>query len=60
LSALSPVRTRRSKHAAAARQLIGRVLEQLSPARGWSSTLLEIEERSVKEIAELTGWSFRS
>ena len=45
------------EHAAAARQLIGRVLEQLSPAARLVITLLEIEERSVKEIAELTGWS---
>lgn len=43
--------------AAAARQLIERVLEQLSPAARLVITLLEIEERSVKEIARLTGWS---
>src|SRR5260221_4710053 len=45
------------EHAAAARQLIGRVLEQLSPAARLVITLLEIEERSVKEIPELTGWA---
>lgn len=45
------------EHAAAARQLVGRVLEQLSPAARLVITLLEIEERSIKEIAELTGWS---
>ena len=44
-------------HAAAARQLVGRILEQLSPAARLIITLLEIEERSVKEIAQLTGWS---
>lgn len=43
--------------AAAARQLIDRILEQLSPAARMVITLLEIEERSVKEIAVLTGWS---
>ncbi len=43
--------------AAAARQLVGRVLEQLSPPARLVITLLEIEERSVKEIAQLTGWS---
>ncbi len=43
--------------AAAARQLVERVLEQLSPAARLIITLLEIEERSVKEIAQLTGWS---
>lgn len=41
----------------AARALIDRVLEQLSPEARLVITLLEIEDRSVKEIAELTGWS---
>ncbi len=43
--------------AEAARQLVERVLARLSPAARLVITLLEIEERSVKEIAELTGWS---
>jgi len=46
-----------SEHAEAARQLVERVLEQLSPAARMVITLLELEDRSVKEIAELTGWS---
>jgi len=33
------------------------VLEQLSPAARLVITLQEIEERPVKEIAKLTGWS---
>ena len=41
----------------AARELVERVLSQLSPAARMVITLLEIEERSVKEIAHLTGWS---
>lgn len=41
----------------AARQLVGRALEMLSPPARLVITLLEIEEKSVKEIAELTGWS---
>lgn len=41
----------------AARSLIDRVMEQLSPAHRLIITLLELEERSVKEIASLTGWS---
>lgn len=41
----------------AARDLVGRVLEMLSPPARLVITLLEIEERSVKEIAGLTGWS---
>ncbi len=41
----------------AARQLVERVLEQLSPPARLVITLLEIEDRSVKEISKLTGWS---
>jgi RNA polymerase sigma-70 factor (ECF subfamily) len=41
----------------AAQQLVARILEQLSPAARLVITLLEIEERSVKEISQLTGWS---
>ena len=43
--------------AAAARELVERLLEQLSPAARLIITLLEIERRSVKEISKLTGWS---
>ena len=46
-----------SESADAARQLITRVLEQLSSAARLVITLQEIEQRSVKEVAELTGWS---
>ena len=46
-----------SENAEAARLLVERVLEKLSPAARLVITLLEIEDRSVKEIAELTGWS---
>lgn len=41
----------------AARQLIARILEELSPAARLVITMLEIEERTIKEIAKLTGWS---
>ena len=41
----------------AAHQLVHRILEQLSPAHRLVLTLLELEERSVREIADLTGWS---
>src|SRR5882757_4482406 len=41
----------------AAKLLIGRVMEKLSPSARLVITLLEIEDRSVKEIAALTGWS---
>jgi RNA polymerase sigma-70 factor (ECF subfamily) len=46
-----------SEHAEAAKQLVERVLEQMSPAGKMIIVLLEIEDRSVKEISELTGWS---
>lgn len=46
-----------SETAAGAKQLIDRLLEQLSPSARLIITLLEIEERSVKEIAQITGWS---
>ncbi|HZR19832.1 MAG TPA: sigma-70 family RNA polymerase sigma factor [Verrucomicrobiae bacterium] len=46
-----------SEHADAARKLVERILESLSPAARLVITLLEIEDRSVKEIAALTGWS---
>ena len=45
------------ENAAAARELVEKVLAKLSPASRLVITLLEIEERSVKEIAALMGWS---
>ena len=46
-----------SENADAARQLVERILAQLSPPARLIITLLEIEERPVKEISKLTGWS---
>ena len=46
-----------SESAEAAKTLVDKILAQLSPPARLIITLLEIEERSVKEIAELTGWS---
>lgn len=45
------------ENAEAARQLIGQIMEKLSPASRLVITLLEIEDRPVKEISKLTGWS---
>lgn len=45
------------ERASAARDLVQRVLAQLPPEARLIIQLLEIEERSIKEIAELTGWS---
>ncbi len=41
----------------AARELVARLLDQLSAPDRLVITLLEIEERPIKEIAALTGWS---
>jgi RNA polymerase sigma-70 factor (ECF subfamily) len=46
-----------SEDADAARLLVEKLLGQLSPPARLVITLLEIEERSVKEISGLTGWS---
>src|SRR5881397_1482012 len=46
-----------SESASAARELVERILSEMSPTARLIITLLEIEERSVKEIAGLTGWS---
>jgi RNA polymerase sigma-70 factor (ECF subfamily) len=46
-----------SENADAARLLVARILERLSPPARLVITLLEIEDRSVKEVAALTGWS---
>ena len=54
---VSPGEHHSSENAEAARQLIERILEKLSPSARLVITLLEIEDRPVKEIAALTGWS---
>jgi RNA polymerase sigma-70 factor (ECF subfamily) len=46
-----------SKNTDAARTLIERVMSQLTPDARLIITLLELEDRSVKEISQLTGWS---
>lgn len=45
------------EQASAAKLLVERLLSQLSPPARLVITLLELEERSVKEISRLTGWS---
>lgn len=41
----------------AARALVTKLLDMLSPPARLVITLLELEEKSVKEIAQITGWS---
>ncbi|HEV7926585.1 MAG TPA: sigma-70 family RNA polymerase sigma factor [Verrucomicrobiae bacterium] len=48
---------RASENADAARELVEKVLSHLSPPARLIITLLEIEDKSVKEIAVLMGWS---
>jgi RNA polymerase sigma-70 factor (ECF subfamily) len=43
--------------AAAAAEVVVKVLAQLPPPARLVLTLLELEDRSVKEVAALTGWS---
>jgi RNA polymerase sigma factor (sigma-70 family) len=42
--------------AIAARELVGRLLDQLSPADRQVLVLLDLEQKSVAEISALTGW----
>ncbi|MCX6915366.1 MAG: sigma-70 family RNA polymerase sigma factor [Verrucomicrobia bacterium] len=42
--------------AGSARELVGKLLAKLSPEDRLVITLLDLEEKSVKEISELTGW----
>jgi RNA polymerase sigma-70 factor, ECF subfamily len=43
--------------AAAARESLALLLGQLPPADRFVITLLDLEERSVKEVSQITGWS---
>jgi RNA polymerase sigma-70 factor, ECF subfamily len=50
--------TPESDHApAAAKELVNKLLQSLSPQARLVITLLELEEKSVREISALTGWS---
>jgi RNA polymerase sigma-70 factor, ECF subfamily len=47
----------RAEAGSAAKALVDRLLDMLSPPARLVIILLEIEEKSVKEISRLTGWS---
>lgn len=49
--------TEARENASAAKELLSKVLDRLPAHARLVVTLMEIEERSVKEVAELTGWS---
>lgn len=40
-----------------AREIVGRLLQQLAPADRLVINLLDLEQKSVREISALTGWS---
>lgn len=42
---------------AAAREVLHKIMEELTPQSRMIIQLLEIEEKSLKEISDLTGWS---
>jgi RNA polymerase sigma-70 factor (ECF subfamily) len=44
-------------HAAGARELVNRLLDSLSPEDRLVIRMLEIEECSVEEVRQATGWS---
>ncbi|HZR21688.1 MAG TPA: RNA polymerase sigma factor [Verrucomicrobiae bacterium] len=43
--------------AIAARELVDKLLDTLEPTDQWLIRLLELEERSIEEVRQLTGWS---
>jgi RNA polymerase sigma-70 factor (ECF subfamily) len=46
-------------HAIGSRELVGKILETLSPEDGVLMRMLEIEDLSVAEVRQATGWSAR-
>jgi len=54
---LSDRRVAERQEAAESRNLLRWALEQLKPAERLIITLLELEEKSVREVAGLTGWT---
>lgn len=53
--AVSPEST--EEHSTAAKALVEKLMESLKPEARMVITLMEIEEKSVREVAALTGWS---
>jgi len=40
-----------------AREIVESLLAHLEPADRWLITMLELEEKSIEEVRQLTGWS---
>jgi RNA polymerase sigma-70 factor (ECF subfamily) len=53
----SPAETPHPSQAASAHELVEMLLSPLDPADRWLIRQLEIEERSIDEVRQLTGWS---
>lgn len=53
----SPSETPHPAQAIGARELVDQLLDTLDPPDRWLIRLLELEERSIEEVRQLTGWS---
>jgi RNA polymerase sigma-70 factor (ECF subfamily) len=53
----SPAENPDPAQAIGARELVEKLLATLDPADAWLIHLLEIEERSIDEVRQMTGWS---
>lgn len=56
-AASAPSEAPHPAQALAARELVDQLLETLAPADQWLIRLLELEERSIQQVQQLTGWS---
>jgi RNA polymerase sigma factor (sigma-70 family) len=53
----SPSETPHPTQAVGARELVDKLLSTLEPSDQWLIRLLELEELSIQEVQQLTGWS---
>jgi RNA polymerase sigma-70 factor (ECF subfamily) len=53
----SPSETPHPAQAVGARELVDKLLNTLEPSDQWLIRLLELEELSIQEVQQLTGWS---
>ena len=53
----SPAEIPDPSQAIGARELVAKLLETLDPADRWIIRLLELEEKSIEEVRQITGWS---
>lgn len=53
----SPTENPDPSHAMASRELLDKLLDTLTPPDRWLIRMLELEERTIQEVQQLTGWS---